>query len=135
MNIGSAAEYVWKRHQSHWNWIAMLGSLAVFLMALWFHSVVLFFVFLAGVVCSLCELPEPVPPFRRIDRLLDLERRWLAAPWGWKKGLQAFGLFFGAVYVCVSCWISSIMALLLFVGICVNIGCVYGNKAMGIDDL
>ncbi len=135
MNFSRAKEYIWKRHQSHWNWIMMFCSALIFLMALWFHSILLFFVFAAGVVISLCELPPAVPPFKRIDRMLEIESRWLGAPWRWKKSLQTFGMFAATIYVCLSCWAGSTMALLLFIGICVNIGCVYGNKAMGIDDL
>lgn len=52
-----------------------------------------------------------------------------------EEKLQGLGILSGIVYVCASCWAGSLMALLLFVGICVNIVCVYGNKAMGVDDL
>lgn len=135
MIIRNVVEYVWERHQSHWNWIIMLGTVLVFLMTLWFRSFLLFFVFMAGVVASLCELPPAVPPFKLIERILKIERRWLRSPWSWKKGMQTFGLFSGMIFVCTAAWFGSAMALLLFIGICVNIGCVYGNKAMGIDDL
>jgi len=131
----NVAEFVWKRHQSHWNWIIMICSLAVFLMALWWHSVILSFLTVVGTGCSLLKLSSPEPPFDRVEKILDYERKWLKSPWGWKKGLQLFGMVASFVYVCVACWEASVMALLLFVGICVNIACVYGNKAMGVDDL
>jgi len=135
MAVMNIATLVWKRHQSHWNWILMFGSLCVLLMALWMKSLFLTLAFIAGVAVSLKELPEPVPPFALIEKALDHERSWLAADWGWKKGLQAFGLFASVVYVLACCWSESLMPLLLLVGIYANIACVYGNKRMGIDDL
>lgn len=135
MAVTNIATFVWKRHQSHWNWILMLGSLCILLMSLWMKSLFLTLAFIVGVAVSLKELPDPVPPFALIEKALDHERSWLAADWGWKKGLQAFGLFASVVYVFVCCWGESLMPLLLLVGIYANIACVYGNKRMGIDDL
>jgi len=113
----------------------MIGTLAVFLMALWSRSLLIFFVAGAGAVTALRKLPDPVPPFKRIEKILESERKWLRSPWSWKKVLQTFGMFAAVVYVCWACWVASIMALLLFIGICVNIACVYVNKAMGVDEL
>ncbi len=104
-------------------------------MALLWHSIILFFITAAGIVVSLQDFPDPDPPFSRIEKMLDFERKWLGKPWGWKKGLQTFGVSVSIFYVFWVCWIGSVMALLLFIGICVNISCVYGNKAMGIDEL
>lgn len=52
-----------------------------------------------------------------------------------EKGLQGFGMSASVVYVFFACWLESLMALLLLIGIYANIACVYGNKRMGIDDL
>ncbi len=135
MALKNIAEIVWKRHQSHWNWIIMTGSVFVLLMALWTKSFFLTLAFIVGVAASMFELQEPDPPFVIVDKLLEYERNWLESPWGWKKGLQAFGMFASVVYIFVCCWIESLMGLLLLIGIYANIACVYGNKRMGIDDL
>ncbi|WP_320172008.1 hypothetical protein [Maridesulfovibrio sp.] len=135
MNFRNAAEYIWKRHCAHWNWILMVCFVVLFLAALWLHSIIMFFASAGVAVISLCELPDPVPPFKSIDLLIAKERVWLRKPWNRKKWLQTFGFFVGTCYLFVSCWAGSTMALLLFIGICVNIGCVYSNKAMGVDDL
>ncbi len=81
------------------------------------------------------ELPDPTPPFIKIEKFLESERAWLAKPWGWKKGLQLLGMAASLVFVLVACWAGSLVSLVLFVGICVNIWCVHDNKLMGIDDL
>ncbi|WP_421903468.1 hypothetical protein [Maridesulfovibrio sp.] len=135
MAFRNISDLVWKRHQKHWNWIIMLGSLCVLLMALWTKSIVLGLAFIVGIGVSMLELPEPTPPFTIVDKLLEYERNWLELPWSWKKGLQGFGMFASVVYVFWSCWLESLMALLLLIGIYANIACVYGNKRMGIDDL
>jgi len=113
----------------------MTGSVFVLLMALWTKSFFLTLAFIVGVAASMFELQEPDPPFVIVDKLLEYERNWLESPWGWKKGLQAFGMFASVVYIFVCCWIESLMGLLLLIGIYANIACVYGNKRMGIDDL
>ncbi|NDV22445.1 hypothetical protein FMS18_06950 [Desulfovibrio sp. JC022] len=113
----------------------MLGSLFVLVIALWVKSVLLTLSFIAGIAVSMLELPEPTPPFALVGKAIEHERNWLESPWGWKKGLQGFGMFASVVYVFLSCWGESLMALLLLVGIYANIACVYGNKRMGIDDL
>ncbi|CCO22677.1 conserved protein of unknown function [Maridesulfovibrio hydrothermalis AM13 = DSM 14728] len=135
MSFKNVTQFVWKRHQSHWNWIVMAGSLVVFLMALLTHSVLLFFTTAAGIVISLQKFPDPVPPFSWVAKMLECERKWLELPWSWKKSLQACGMVAGVIYVVCACWAGSIMALLLFIGLCANIACVYGNKAMGVDEL
>ncbi|MFW5500158.1 MULTISPECIES: hypothetical protein [unclassified Maridesulfovibrio] len=135
MALKNISDLIWKRHQNHWNWIMMLGSLCVLFMALWTKSVFLGLAFIAGVGASMMELPEPTPPFALIDKVLKHERNWLESPWGWKKGLQGFGMSASVVYVFFACWLESLMALLLLIGIYANIACVYGNKRMGIDDL
>ncbi|WP_320006429.1 hypothetical protein [Maridesulfovibrio sp.] len=113
----------------------MLVSLFVLFMALWMKSFFLTFSFILGMAISLKKLPDPVPPFALVEKFLRHERDWLAAPWSWKKGLQAFGIIASVIYVFVCCWGESLMLLLLLVGIYANIACVYGNKRMGIDDL
>ncbi|WP_239060965.1 hypothetical protein [Desulfovibrio sp. JC022] len=135
MALNNITSFVWKRHQNHWSWIIMLGSLFVLVIALWVKSVLLTLSFIAGIAVSMLELPEPTPPFALVGKAIEHERNWLESPWGWKKGLQGFGMFASVVYVFLSCWGESLMALLLLVGIYANIACVYGNKRMGIDDL
>lgn len=135
MALKDISNFVWRRHEKHWNWIIMLGSLCVLLMALWMKSFFITLAFIVGVAVSMLELPEPIPPFAVVDKILEYERSWLKIPWGWKKGLQGFGMFASVVYIFLSCWGESLMALLLLVGIYANVACVYGNKAMGIDDL
>lgn len=88
MSIRKIAEFVWKRHQSQWNWIIMLSVVWVFFMALWFHSVLLIFVCIAGLVASLCELPDPVPPFEYLEKVIEHERKWLASRSSWKKNCR-----------------------------------------------
>lgn len=128
-------EFVWKRHQGHWNWFFMAGSMVVFFMALWTHSIILFIVSAAFFGAALLELPDPEPRFVRIDRLLKVERKWLNSRWTLKKWFQAFGIFAAVVYLGFVFWENSILGILLFVGICAGIACVYGNKAMGVDEL
>ena len=135
MVITNIAALIWKRHQSHWNWIIMFSSLFVLFMALWMKSLLLTLAFIFGIAVSLKKMPDPAPPFALVEKALEYERKWLAASWGWKKSLQAFGLFSSVIYVLVCCWSESLMPLLLLVGIYANIACVYGNKRMGVDDL
>ncbi|WP_415714919.1 hypothetical protein [Maridesulfovibrio sp.] len=135
MAVKNIADIVWKRHQSHWNWILMLGALCVLLIALWMKSIFITLAFIAGFAVSMMELPDPQPPFALVDRLLEYERNWLESPWDWKKRLKAFGMLASVVYVFSCCWWESLMGLLLLVGLYANIACVYGNKRMGIDDL
>lgn len=135
MKFRKYIDFYWERHQSHWNWILGMLSFCVFLLALWEHSIFIFVVAAGGCIGSLRKLPDPTPPFAWIEKVLESERAWLASPWGWKKGLQIFGLVSGLVFVLGACWFGSMMSLLLFVGLCVNIWCVHSNKMMGIDDL
>ncbi|NDV26058.1 hypothetical protein FMR86_05270 [Desulfovibrio sp. JC010] len=113
----------------------MIGSFFVLLMALWTKSLFLTLAFIAGAAVSMMELPDPDPPFKLVDKLLEHERNWLESPWSWKKGLQGFGMFASVVYVFVCCWTGSLMLLLLLAGIYANVACVYDNKYRGIDDL
>jgi hypothetical protein len=135
MALKNLTAFVWKRHQSHWNWIIMISSLFVLLVAVWMKSISLTLAFIAGVAVSMFELVDPDPPFVLVAKALEHERKWLEHPWGWKKGLQAFGIFASVIYVFLSCWWESLMALLLIAGIYANIVCVYDNKARGIDEL
>ncbi|WP_235727741.1 hypothetical protein [Maridesulfovibrio frigidus] len=135
MKLRKCIDFYWERHQGHWNWILEVLSFCAFLLALWEHSIFIFLIAAGGFIGSLRKLPDPTPPFEHVEKILDTERMWLASPWGWKKGLQIFGLVSGFVFVFAACWFGSMMSLLLFVGLCVNIWCVHSNKLMGIDDL
>ncbi|SDK59803.1 hypothetical protein SAMN05660337_0940 [Maridesulfovibrio ferrireducens] len=135
MNFRKHINFYWQRHQSHWNWILGVLGFGVFLLALWHRSFFIFLISMAGLWGSLIKLPDPTPPFTYIEKILETERSWIAKPWGWKKGFQVFGLVAGFIFVLVACWSGSLMSLLLFIGLCVNIWCVHDNKLMGIDDL
>ena len=135
MKFKKYINFVWQKHQHHWNWILGVLGFGVLLMALWNRSVFMFLVSFCGLGGSFMELPDPTPPFVKIEKILESERGWLAKPWGWKKRFQLLGMVASLIFVLVACWAGSLVSLLLFVGLCVNIWCVHDNKLMGIDDL
>ncbi len=126
-----------ERHRQPWNWSLQFAALWLSGLTLLFHSYLLLATALIFSGTGFFRLSLPDPPenrwFAYVDRCVEWEKNWLAAPWNFYKwGRFLFVLALGSALIW-SLWTRELAALGLVMGFVCLMRVRGANRTDGID--
>ncbi len=110
-----AFDQLWERHKNPWSWIArpLLGALLLY--GAWLNSLALVVLSVIGLATSWFWFPKPRRVHPRIERFIDVERRFVTPPYTAQKVIGAAAVLGFVVLVTTALWLRhAVLGLSVF---------------------
>ena len=125
------------RHRQPWNWSLHCAALVLFCLTLLAHSYLLLAASLILLGTGFLALDLDRPPGNRwfglVDSMVEWEKNWAAAPWGWYKRARLLFTVCLTVAVIWALWTCELAALGLLMGFAALAWVVRDNRKNNAD--